>query len=342
VFIPTKGRYDPKFQGTIKMMDKLGVPYRTVVEPQERDLYAAAGVAEERLLVLPFRDRGLVATRNWIWDRALEEGHRYFWTFDDNIWKPYRLNHNQKVPFIDGTPMYVIEEFALRYENLPVCGMQYYMFAPRKDHRFPPIYLNARVYSNMLIETDFRDPRGRPYRNEGFYNDDTDLCLRILKDGNCTVLFNAFLIQKLTTMHVEGGMTSHYVKGTALPPAPEGWTWEGLEEAAVARGWYLDPTDAVREPDRIYDGRWRMAVELAAKHPDVTRIARKFSDAEGNPRFQHQVDYRPWRANRLRRRPGVAVPQGVNEYGMVLERLNHQTGVWSPVETPWYPWEDAG
>jgi hypothetical protein len=27
---------------------------------------------------------------------------------------------------------------------------------------------------------------------------------------------------------------------------------------------------------------------------------------------------------------------------MVLERLNRQEGGWRPVQTPWYPWEDAG
>jgi len=336
VFIPTKGRYDSLL--TIKMFDGMGVPYRAVVEAAEYDLYAAAGVREDQMLVLPFSGAGLVAARNWIWDRALEEGHRYFWTFDDNIWKSYRLNHNLKIPVADGTPLYAIEEFAMRYANLPISGMQYYMFAPRKDkHEAGPIHINARVYSNMLIETDFRDPAGRPYRNEGWYNDDTDLCLRVLKDGNCTVLVNAFLIQKMTTMHVKGGMTVHYETQREADPK-----WVALEREAVERGWYLDPADAVFDEARTFDGRWRMAVELAAKHPDVTKITRKFSGSDGKPRWQHQVDYRPFRANRLKLREGVVVPEEPNEFGMVLERLNSQTGEWGEVDTPWYPWEDAG
>jgi hypothetical protein len=335
VFVPSKGRSDTRL--TEKMFDKIGVPYRLVVEPQEVESYVRAGTPRERILVLPWSGRGLVAARNWIWDLALAEGHRYFWTFDDNIWKPYRLNHNLKTPFVDGTPMYVIEEFALRYENLPISGMQYYMFAPRKDkHEGGPIHINNRVYSNMLIETDFRDPRGKPYRNEGWYNDDTDLCLRVLKDGNCTVLFNAFLIQKMTTMHVKGGMTTDYVTGQAPDPK-----WLELEEQACRRGWYLDPADAVVTPERTFDGRWRMAVELAAKHPDVTKITRKFSGADGLPRWQHQVDYKPFRANRLRLRPGVVVPEGTDNFGMVLERLDSD-GTWNRVEHSWYPWEDAG
>jgi hypothetical protein len=42
------------------------------------------------------------------------------------------------------------------------------------------------------------------------YNEDTDICLRALKDGNCTILFNAFLCCKATTMTIAGGNTPMY------------------------------------------------------------------------------------------------------------------------------------
>jgi hypothetical protein len=299
------------------MFTRLGVPYRTIVEPQEVDAYVKAGEPEANILILPFRDRGLVVTRNHIWDLARAEGHRYFWTFDDNIDGLFRLNHNLKTPVVDGTPLAVIEAFADRYENLPVSGMNYFMFASRKAKGIPPIYLNNRVYSNMLIETDFRDPRGNPYRNEGWFNDDTDLCLRILKDGNCTVLFNAFLILKSTTMTVKGGMGYEAVsKGRQAP-----------KEGATAE---------VREKDH----RWQMAEELRQKHPDVTTVGWRFGH------WQHQVDYSGFRPtatgrNRLRLRPGVILPEGTDNFGMVLERLDPATGAWLTTDKPWYPWEDG-
>lgn len=56
-----------------------------------------------------------------------------------------------------------------------------------------------------------------------------------------------------------------------------------------------------------------MAEELAAKHPDVTTITRKWG------RWQHQVDYSRFAGNKLIRKSGVAIPEGVNDYGMVLE-----------------------
>ena len=47
------------------------------------------------------------------------------------------------------------------------------------------------------------------YGWRGRYNEDTDLSLRALKDGWCTVLFNAFLIGKVTTMRMKGGNTDN-------------------------------------------------------------------------------------------------------------------------------------
>jgi hypothetical protein len=271
VFVPTKGRWESRL--TIKALEKIGVPYKAVVEAQEYDNYAAV-IDPANILVLPHRDKGLVVTRNWIWDYALSLGLRRFWTMDDNIKAFFRLNHNLKVPFASGTPLYAMEDFVERYTNVPIAGMNYFMFASRKS-AVPPFTQNTRVYSNMLIETDYRNPNGHPYRNEGFYNDDTDLCLRILKDGNCTILFNAFLIEKSVTMTVKGGMTPHY---------------QG-------------------------DGRLRMAQELQRKHPDVTKITRKWG------RWQHQVDYRPFKNNQLVRKPGIEIPTEPNEYGMRLVRL---------------------
>lgn len=226
IFVPTKGRYATPY--TIRTFERIGLDFKAVIEEQEYDLYARS-IGERNLLVLPHRDKGLVPTRNWIWDYAANLGVERFWTFDDNIDGLYRLNHNLKVSVRSAATLCAIEDFTDRYENVAISGMNYFMFAKRKD-KLPPFITNTRVYSNMLIKTAI------PFRNEGFYNDDTDLCLRVLKAGWCTVQFNAFLIYKMTTMTVKGGMTPHY---------------QG-------------------------DGRLKMAQELKAKHPDVTTVSFKF------------------------------------------------------------------
>jgi DNA polymerase I-like protein with 3'-5' exonuclease and polymerase domains len=274
VFVPTKGRYESRF--TIKALENIGVPYTAVIEQQEYDNYAAV-VNPKNILVLPHQNKGLVVTRNWIWNYALSKGYKKFWTMDDNIVSFHRLNRNLKPTVSSGTILKVIEDFTERYENVPISGMHYYMFAPRKTE-VPPFYLNTRVYSNMLIETEIKDPNGKYYRNEGFYNDDTDLCLRILKDGFCTILFNAFLIKKSVTMTVKGGMTEHY----------------------------------------LGDGRYKMAKELQEKHPDVTTITQKWG------RYQHQVDYSRFKRNKLIKKAGIVIPQGVNNYGMVLKYIGYK------------------
>jgi hypothetical protein len=148
------------------------------------------------------------------------------------------------------------------------------MFAAQKTE-MPPFVLNTRIYSCILIRNDI------PYRWRGRYNEDTDLSLRALKDGWCTVLFNAFLARKQQTMTAKGGNTEELYK---------------LNGQA--------------------DGRLLMAQSLQQQHPDVVTITRKWG------RWQHQVDYRPFKNNRLIRRPGVEIPQGVDDYGMVLKHLD--------------------
>jgi len=62
----------------------------------------------------------------------------------------------------------------------------------------------------------------------------------------------------------------------------------------------------------IENGRLLMAQSLQKQHPDVTKITRKWG------RWQHSVDYRPFKGNRLIKKEGVVIPKGVNNYGMVL------------------------
>ena len=55
-----------------------------------------------------------------------------------------------------------------------------------------------------------------------------------------------------------------------------------------------------------------MAQSLQKQHPDVVKVVRKWG------RWQHQVDYSAFKKNKLLRKPGVEIPEGVNNYGMWL------------------------
>ena len=130
---------------------------------------------------------------------------------DDNIRVFYRFNRNSQIPVKDGTIFKAMEDFCLRYKNMAMAGPNYFMFASRKD-KVAPLVFNTRIYSCNLIRNDV------PFRLRGRLNEDTDLSLRMLKAGWCTVQFNAFLQKKMTTQMVKGGNTKEfYEKEGTLP-----------------------------------------------------------------------------------------------------------------------------
>jgi hypothetical protein len=73
--------------------------------------------------------------------------------------------------------------------------------------KMPPFYLNCRIYSCALVLNSL------PYGWRGRYNEDADLCLQVLAGGWCTVLVNAFMVDKPQTMKVKGGNTAELYKG---------------------------------------------------------------------------------------------------------------------------------
>ncbi|KKN56710.1 hypothetical protein LCGC14_0569390 [marine sediment metagenome] len=265
VYIISKGRWESRH--TVKSMEDMNLPYHIVIEPQEYGQYAAV-INPSKIYTLPFKNlgQGSIPVRNWVWEHSISIGAKRHWILDDNLNWFYRLNRNIKARVASGTIFHAAEDFIDRYENVAIAGFQYEMFAPRKK-RWPPFQLNTRIYSCILIQNDI------PYRWHGRYNEDTDLSLRALKDGWCTILFNAFLANKLPTMTMKGGNTDELYKD---------------------------------------DGRLLMAQSLQQQHPDVTEIVWKWD------RWQHRVDYTPFKKNRLIKRPGITIPKGINNYGMKL------------------------
>lgn len=251
------------------------VPYHIVVEPQEYENYAAV-IDPSKIYVLPFSNlgQGSIPARNWVWEHSINIGVERHWILDDNLRYFAYMTGNMKYKADSGSTFAAIEDFVDRYTNVALAGMQYEFFAPRSKS-MQPFDLNTRIYSCILIKSDI------PYRWRGRYNEDTDLSLRALKDGWCTVLFYAFLAKKIQTMTMKGGNT-----------------------------------DELYKQNEQMDGRLLMAKSLQQQHPDVTKIVWKWG------RWQHQVDYRPFKNNRLIRKPGVEIPEGVNNYGMKLIKLD--------------------
>jgi len=231
VFIISKGR--PKTGQTVRVLSRLKVPFFLVVEPQEAAAYAEAWPSVE-LLETPFSNlgQGSIPVRNYVWELASQMKVSRYWILDDNIEGFHRLHNNEKYQVGDGTIFRCCEDFVDRYSNVPMAGMNYYGFC-KKTEAVAPFYLNTRVYSCLLLETS------RPDRWRGRYNEDTDLSLRFLKQGLCTVLFNAFLCGKVTTMRMKGGNTDEVYGST--------------------------------------DNRKEFSESLVSQHPDVAKVVWKFN-----------------------------------------------------------------
>jgi hypothetical protein len=183
---------------------------------------------------------------------------------------------NAAIPVRSGGIFRAAEDFTDRFDNVAFSGFHDEKFVLEREQR-PPFILNTRIYSVTLVNTTL-DLRWR-----GRYNEDTDICLRALKDGWCTIQFNAFLGKKHATVHAnsKGGM-----KGG--------------------------------NTDNVYntgDHRRAFAESLREQHPDVVKVIWKYG------RWHHQVDYSPFKGNKLRLKAGIT-PTGTNdEYGMRLVRV---------------------
>ncbi len=185
VYVISKGRSETRL--TSKALDRMKVPYHIVIEPQEYDDYAKY-IAPDKIYTLPFSNlgKGSIPARNWVWDHSVSIGAERHWIMDDNIRNFCRRNNNLKVNVSSGTILKISEDFTDRYENIALSGLQYRFFVPDISVR-PACTFNTRIYSCILIKNDI------PYRWRGRYNEDTDLSIRALKDGWCTILFYAFL-----------------------------------------------------------------------------------------------------------------------------------------------------
>lgn len=200
IYVISKGRYENCL--TAKELNRIKVDFVLVVEPQEYELYKKE-FPENNIKITPFKNlgQGSIPVRNFVWDHSIESGYKKHWILDDNIQNFHRLNKNEKYKVADGEIFKACEDFTDRYNNVKISGMNYYSFCKTSDP-VPPVYFNTRVYSCTLIDNLLK------HRWRGKYNEDTDLCLRSLKDGDCTILFNAFLCGKVTSMRMKGGNTS--------------------------------------------------------------------------------------------------------------------------------------
>lgn len=211
IYIPSKGRANKFF--TASMFDADGIDFKVVVEPQEVENYVSI-VSEDRVLVLPENNRGLVYSRNWIKRHSIESGEERHWQFDDDIQYMMRCHKGYRIPCSSKVALVAAEDFVDRYENVALASFNSTFFVRQakgvmQNYR-PPFHANFRCYTVFLVLNLIKNE----WRNR--YNEDTDMTLQVLADGWCTILFNAFTIHTPPTMSYTGGQTDIYVNDGRL------------------------------------------------------------------------------------------------------------------------------
>lgn len=278
ICIPSKGRAD--CQTTGRELDKLGCDYLFFVEENEAKEYESY-VGSNRIVKMPFNNlgKGSVPARNFIWEWAKKNNYQRHWVIDDNI-KCFRRTHNNRRIIVRGGGFFnAMEDFVDRYKNIGMCGPHHTGFVNDRNERLNPYILNTRVYSCILIDT------GLNYRWRGRYNEDTDLSLRMLKDGICTLLFNALLMDKGSTNYGDGNKSKAMKGGN---------------------------TDNVYNEN---DYRLAFAQSIVDQHPDVAKVVWKFK------RWHHEINYKKFRDNDLIPIEGLVKNKTVNDYGMKLVKI---------------------
>jgi hypothetical protein len=293
IYVVSKGR--SKFLMTSRALSAMGIQHFIVVEPQEVGNYEAA-IAE----------RGVKATILPL-DMAYKTSYELCDAFGQTrstgpgparnfAWEHSVANGAAWHWVMDDN----IRAFYRLHQNRQVKCLSPALFRAMEDYclryrnvamagpqytifapqrsKLPPFYKNTRIYSCNLIRNDV------PFRWRGRYNEDTILSLDMLKAGWCTIEFNAFLQGKLPTQVMAGGNTAEFYH----------------REGTVTGGAYA------------VGGTIAKSKMLADVHPDVAKIVWKFG------RVHHQVNYRPFKAQRLVLRPGLEIPQAPNNYGMTL------------------------
>lgn len=287
MYIISKNRQDSMY--TSRALSRMKLHHYIIVEPQNMADYDAAldrfNIRKYVTLVeAPFSNHGdgPGRARNYAWDHSISLGATSHWVMDDNIFDFYRLDENLKCRMSTGAGFRAMEDFVDRYENVYISGPNYVFFCA-ETQKYEPFVPNTRIYSTLLIRNDC------PHRWRGRYNEDTDICLRVLKDGNCTVQFNVFLQGKAATQTVKGGNTAEFYHA------------ENVGNKDSWRNSYLNADGTINKSKMLVD-----------MHPDVTTLEFKYG------RWHHYVDYTPFVKNLLKFKPGIEVPEGINEYGMYM------------------------
>ena len=209
IYVISKGRWEKKL--TIDWLIKCKIAFKVIVEPDELDKYSKH-IDVKNILVLPEESanqgQGSIPARNYAMVHSTQGLHKRCWILDDNINGYMWSNLSQRIPVESHNVFTFIEEYTDKFTNVLIAGHEYSSCCTYDMKE--PVQKNHRVFSSMLVSNNIPELLGEGWR--GKYNEDVDICIRTLKAGYTTLLFNNITSNKNATGIDKGGNTDGIYK----------------------------------------------------------------------------------------------------------------------------------
>jgi hypothetical protein len=283
LYVVTKGRADSRL--TIKALISMGVPFHAVVEAQEYDSYAAV-IDPKSILILNTAFQRDYDTCDQLGDsKSKGPGAARNFAWYDSIERGYAWH-------------WVMDD-------------------------------NIRAFYRLHNNLKYVCRTGVPFRAM------EDFCLRYMNIGMAGPCYEMFAPRKKAFPPF---ITNTRIYSCNLIRNDLPFRWRGrynedtiLSLDLLKARWCTVEFYAFLQEKRVtqryaggnttefyqHEGTAPKSRMLVEQHPDVARLTTKW----GRP--HHYVNYAPFRATPLVLRPGVTIPEGHDDYGLVLEERRH-------------------
>lgn len=283
VYIPSKGRWQNERRLSVRSLDHMNIPYHVVVEEQEYDQYAAV-INPERILTL---------------DPAYQ---RDYDTCDDEPDSKPKGSGPARNFIWDHAIDSGADWHWIMDDNISA------FYRANKNREIP--LMDGRVFFVMEdFVLRYEDVAMAGPRYQSFNTKRTVSAPFVLN----TRIYSCNLIRNDVPFRWRGRYNEDTI--LSLDMLKAGW-------CTIQFSSFLQKKVATQRipggnTDTVYlDGTLPKSRMIADVHPDVCRVVWKFN------RWHHHCDYRPFKRNKLRRKPGLEIPEGNNEYGMKLVKVN--------------------
>lgn len=264
---------------TSKALEKMNVPYRMVIEDQEYDDYAAVIDAKKLLILDKTYQQDYDAFDDLGMTKSKGAGPARNFVWDHSV----REGHTWHWVMDDN----IKEFFRLNRNRKITCGNGV-PFKAMEDfvERYTNVAMAGPAYENFAH---------RKYVIPPFV-----LNTRIF---SCNLIRNDVPYRWRGRYNEDADLSIRMLKDRWCTIQFNAFLQKKIATQAMKGG----------NTDEIYaDGTYMKSKMLVDMHPDITEMKWKFS------RCHHNVNFKPFRKHQLQRKPGLNIPDGTNEYGLVL------------------------